>query len=146
MTLIALSEKDSSLAITCDADGDGDYLVSVEAKTHGFAGHADGHVAGSEWEQFVVDLRKLEETRKGAARFGSALPGEFEVLVRAIDLRGHMGVSGVLQYRSIGVEDWSQQQLRFAFEFDPSLLPALVESANAAQQGAPRDAPQAARP
>jgi len=146
MISISLSEKESSLLITCDSDGAGDFLVAIETKTDGFEGHADGHVVGAEWQQFVADLQRLEKTRKGVARFASASPGEFELSIKAIDSRGHMGVIGVLRYRRVGVEDWPQQQLQFAFEFDPSLLTSLVQSTTAAQQRAPGDAPKAARP
>ncbi len=137
MNSFSVTEKGSSLLVTFDSDGSGDFLVSIEAKSGGFSGHADGHVVGADWQQFVGDLRRLEETRRGAARFASAIPGEFELTVEAIDSRGHMGVSGVVRYRRAGVEDWPQQQLHFAFKFDPSRLASLVQNAGAAQQETP---------
>jgi hypothetical protein len=68
-----------------------------------------------------------------AARLISAMPGEFDLEVKSIDSKGHMGVSGVLSYRRLGVEQWPVQQLRFAFEFDPSKLSAFVAAASAQQ-------------
>lgn len=137
MTSFTLTEKESSLLITCQSDATSDLLVAIEAKSEGFQGHADGHVPSAEWHKFEADLQRLDKTRKGGARFASAYPGEFEISVNAIDSRGHMGVSGVLRYRRVGVEEWPQQQLHFAFEFDPSKLALLVRSISTDQQNAP---------
>lgn len=124
----SLEEGSASLELGCAPDGSGDYLVSLTVRVEGFSGHADGHVAGADWIAFVKAIRNLEETRKGEARFASVCPGEFELRVHAIDSRGHMGISGLLRYQRGGAEDQPQQQLRFAFEFDPSKLPAFARS------------------
>jgi hypothetical protein len=50
-----------------------------------------------------------------------------------------MGVSGVLSYRRVGVQEWPVQQLYFAFEFDPSKLAAFARAAANAQQHAAGD-------
>lgn len=127
MKLLSITSDASLLVVNFDDDGSGDLLVSIEASSDGFSGHADGHVVRENWERFVTELERLERNRKGVACFSSAFPGGFEVLIEARDSVGHMGVSGVLQYRRVGVERWSAQQLNFAFEFDPSLLKPLVE-------------------
>ena len=127
-------EGDSILQLTATEDGSGDFLVSVEAQSQGFSGHADGHVVGAAGHVFVRQLTVLEAQRKGAASLTSAMPGEFELEVKAVDSRGHMGVSGVLSYRTVGLEDRSLQQLRFAFEFDPSKLAAFVNAAAQAER------------
>jgi hypothetical protein len=93
---------------------------------------------GSAWRAFVRELTALEAQRKGAARLLSAMPGEFDLEVKAIDDKGHMGVSGVLSYR-VGIEQWPVQQLRFALEFDPSKLSAFVVTAAGARQCAAAD-------
>ena len=134
-----IEEKDSVLQLSATDDGSGDYLVAIEAQSGGFSGHADGHVTGAAWRGFVQELVALEAGWKGAARLISAIPGEFDLEVTAIDSKGHMGVSGVLSHRSVGVEHWPVQQLRFAFEFDPSKLSAFVVSAASAQQRAAAD-------
>jgi hypothetical protein len=127
-----IEEKDSVLELTVTEDGSGDFLVAVEAQSEGFAGHADGHVVGAAWHAFVGQLAMLEAERRGAARLISAMSGEFDLEVKAIDCKGHMGVCGVLSYRSVGVEEWPVQQLRFAFEFDPSKLSDFaIAAANA---------------
>lgn len=126
MKSFSIGADGSSLLVTFEDDGAGDFLLSIEASSDGFSGHADGHVIGEDWERFVAELRCLESSRKGAARFASAFPGEFEFEIGSVDSVGHMGVSGVLRYRRVGVEQWPQQQLHFAFEFDPSLLASLM--------------------
>ena len=134
-----IEEEDSVLELTATSDDSGDFLVSIEAQSEGFSGHADGHVVGAAWQSFVRELAALEEKRKGAARLVSAMPGEFDIEVKSIDSKGHMGASGALSYRRAGVEQWPAQQLRFAFEFDPSKLSAFVVAAAGAQQRAAGD-------
>ncbi len=126
MSTWSLQEGTASLELSCESDGAGDYLAALEVRVDGFSGHADGHVVGGEWDGFANDLRSLAQTCKGEARFESAIAGEFELRVHSIDSLGHMGVSGLLRYRRVGVEDWPQQQFRFAFEFDPSKLSAFA--------------------
>jgi hypothetical protein len=122
MKSLSLSADDASLLLTWECDGSGDYLVSVEAAADGFRGHADGHVVGSDFRTFADELKRLEQNRKGIARLASAASGIFELLIESINSLGHMGASGVLQYRRPGVEYWPQQRFEFAFEFDPSQL------------------------
>jgi len=126
MSVCSLREGKSSLTLSSTPDGSRDYLVSVEAAVNGFSGHADGHVAGRDWETFMADLERLEQARQGKACLASAAEGDFELTVHSIDSQGHMGVSGLLRYREAGVEDWPQQHLRFAFEFDPTKLAAFL--------------------
>jgi hypothetical protein len=135
-----IEEEDSVLELTATSDGSGDFFVAIETQSEGFSGHADGHVEGAAWQTFVRELTTLEAERKGAARLVSAMPGEFDLEVKSIDSKGHMGVCGVLSYRRVGVEQWPVQQLRFAFEFDPSKLSAFVVAAAGAQQRAAGDA------
>jgi hypothetical protein len=139
-----IEEKDSVLELIVTEDGSGDFLVAIEARSEGFSGHADGHVVGDAWRAFVRQLAILEAERKGTARLISVMPGEFDLEVKASDGRGHMGVSGVLAYRRVGVGDWPVQQLSFAFEFDPSKLLAFA-SAAASTQSAARERVNTAR-
>ena len=132
MSAWSLQEGTASLELSCNSDGSGDYLASIEVCVEGFSGHAEGHVVGADWTAFVKALRRLDEMRKGEARFESAIPGEFELRIHSIDSRGHMGISGLLRYQRVGVEEWPHQQLRFAFEFDPSKLPAFTHSVSLA--------------
>ena len=131
MPELSFSAEQASIAIEWEGDGSGDFLMSVEVRADEFRGHADGHVAGADFRRFAKALEDLERNRKGAATLESALPGEFTVTVKAIDGVGHMGVLGVLRYCRPGRE-WPQQELNFAFEFDPSQLHAAVGAANAA--------------
>lgn len=128
MNPYSIQEGESSLGVCCAPDGCGDYLASIEVAVDGFSGHADGHVVGSEWLAFMDALARLEQTRKGEARFCSAFPGEFEVKIHSIDSRGHMGVSGLLRYSRAGGDEWPHQALKFAFAFDPSKLPSFARA------------------
>jgi hypothetical protein len=134
-----IEEKDSVLELAATDDGSGDFVVAVKVQSEGFSGHTDGHVVSAAWHGFVRELVALEAERKGAARLISAIPGEFDLEVKAIDSKGHMGISGVLSYCRAGVQEWPMQQLRFAFEFDPSKLSAFVTAAANAQQCAAGD-------
>jgi hypothetical protein len=135
MKTLSVSEGESLLALSFEDDGSGDFLVSIEVRTEQFAGHADGHVTGAGWLRFVADLRRLEQSHKGAARLVSASPGEFELTISAVDSSGHIGVSGVLSYRRPGVEYWPRQRLEFGFPIDTSSLRALAHSAAASSKG-----------
>ena len=120
------SERDSLLLVSFLEDGSGDFLVSIEAHVDGFSGHADGHVAGAEWLQFVADLQQLAQSRKGAARVRSADPEGFELSIHTIDSLGHVATSGTLRFRRPGAE-WPQQELAFGFAFDPSRLETVIK-------------------
>ena len=118
------------MSLDWDDQGDGDYLVSIEAEAEGFKGHADGHVTGSDLRTFTDGLKELERSRKGKAVLISALPDEFQVTVQAIDSVGHMGVTGALRYTRLGCE-WPVQALQFGFDFEPNQLIEAVKTANA---------------
>jgi hypothetical protein len=138
MSNAEIKEPDCSLLVVADEGSDGDMLVSIEAQSFGFQGSAGGHVLGSEWRRFIAQLQLLEDTRKGRATFSSAYPGEFELRFSSVDSQGHLGVTGVLRDRK-SVDEWRQQSLEFAFEFDPSKLAVFLASLKEAQQTAATD-------
>ena len=113
--------------LSLDWQYDGDFLVSIEAESYGFTGHADGHVAENDFQQFVKSLRDLERTRLCDATLVSAMPGEFEVSIRSLDNLGHLAVQGKLSWDD-GTYYEHVNQLTFSFEFDPSGLAAFVKS------------------
>jgi hypothetical protein len=110
----------SSVVVHTHPDGDGDFLVAIEASVDGFSGHADGHVTSSDFKVFADQCRALEKNRQGVASFSSALEGEFTLSLRSIDRLGHLGVAGRLHYRAQGEE--FAQRLDFEFAFDPAEL------------------------
>jgi len=129
VTSAAISSNTGHLSLTWQYDGD--FLVSVEAESCGFSGHADGHVADDEFKQFVSSLKDLERTRQGEATFSSAMPGDFEVSIRSLDSQGHLGVQGKLYFCDYGSRYGHVNQLTFCFEFDPSDLAAFIKSVDA---------------
>src|SRR5262245_25794647 len=114
MPSLTLGDGGAQMSLHWDQQEDGDYLVSVEAEVEGFKGHADGHVAESDFKAFATGLAELERSRKGKTAVASPGPCEFEVIVHAIDGVGHMGVSGILKYLRPGDESPSQT-LHFSF-------------------------------
>ena len=115
------------VAVHACPDGDGDFFVAVEASVDGFCGHADGHVAGSDFQTFAQQCRALEQARQGAATLSSALDGEFTLSFRSIDRVGHLGVAGSLRYRA---SEECAQRLEFEFAFDPSELQNVLRVLN----------------
>ena len=115
------------MIVDAHPDGDGDFLVAIEASVDGFCGHADGHVVGLDFQTFARQCHALEEKRQGAAILGSALEGEFTLSIHSTDGVGHMGVSGHLRY-SRG--DQFAQRLDFEFSFDPAELQNVLRAIN----------------
>jgi hypothetical protein len=134
MSEAKLSEGNATLIVSATDDGAGDFLVAIETQCNGFGGHADGHVVGAEWRAFLVKLSQLEKERKGAAEFSSANQGEFNLVFKAIDSRGHLGVAGTLGFSNANA--MHRQQLSFSFEIDPSSLQPFLAQLLEAQQGA----------
>ena len=106
---------------------DGDYIVRTTAKLQGYSGHSDGHVIKDEFEEFAKDIVELSKTRKGEAKFESAHPGDFEVIVQSVDGVGHMGVFGQLNFSSPQNRN-EVQGLKFSLEFPPEQLELAAKS------------------
>ncbi len=87
-----IEEEDSVLQLAATKDGSGDFLVAIEAQSEGFSGHAEVTLEVQRGRR-LLQLTTLEVERKGAAHLVSAMPGEFDLEVKSIDRKGHMGVS-----------------------------------------------------
>lgn len=106
---------------------DGDYIVNIQVMIDGFQGNAEGHVIAGAFEHFQRAFSQLAETRDGEAALTSAIPDDFELLVRSTDSLGHMAVSGKLKSAT---ETASQafQRLEFALDFPPEQLEKLAHA------------------
>jgi hypothetical protein len=122
-----VTAEKSSVIVRAHPDGDGNFLVAIEASVDGFGGHADGHVVGSDFRMFARQCRALEEKRQGVASFSSALEGEFTLSLQSIDGLGHLGVAGHLRYSR---RDEFAQRLDFEFAFDASELYNVLRALN----------------
>lgn len=122
-----VAADNSWVVVHAHSDGDGDYLVAIEVSCSGFSGHADGHVAGCDFQAFTGQCHALEETRQGVASFSSALAGEFALSLRSTDALGHLAVAGGLRYSRA---DEFTQRLAFEFAFDPSELQNVLRAVN----------------
>ena len=103
--------------------------MQTTAKLNGFSGHSDGHVVKEVFEKFAQDVGTLNKTRKGEAKFDSAYPGEFELVLKSIDGVGHLGVFGKLQFSSSS-NIREIQKLEFALEFPPEQIEYAAKRLN----------------
>ena len=117
MREIELSNDSGRVSLSWSFDGD--YYVAVKVRAHGFRGHADGHVADTEFRSFAQAMQDLAIARQGEATLASVLPGLFELSVRSIDRIGHLGVFGSLSFVSAENPE-ERQSLSFSLHFDPS--------------------------
>ena len=100
--------------------------ISITVSSSGFTGHTDTYVVG--FPEFCKVLISLEQARTGEAVLKSVSPGELELVVRAVDRKGHMAVEGVVGYHYLGetgTRYW--HAAHFGFEFDPSQLQEAVK-------------------
>jgi hypothetical protein len=107
----------------------GDVLVQAHVRRGEFAGAVDAWIDRDAWSDFLAQLVALERARSGEATLVSVSPGELALRFRVIGRAGHMGVDGEMtQYGYSTASELQTTQLRFAtIEFDPTLLPPLIE-------------------
>jgi hypothetical protein len=112
----------------------GDVRLTVRVRRGAFAGAADAWIDRDRWEQFLRQLDTLERQRAGEATLMSVSPGELVLRVRVLDRAGHLGVDGEMtQYSYTAGPELQTTHLRFpTIEFDPTLLPALIEELRSA--------------
>jgi len=99
----------------------------VNVESHGFGGNLDSvWIWPVEFERFIDELVLLERIRQGKASLVSMSPEKLRLNVQSINHAGHMMVEGQLG-RQVFIGNNSRLiNVNFAFEFDPSLLPAAL--------------------
>ncbi len=110
--------------------GAGDLRLDVEVHVAQFTGRNETvWVSQVEFERFLLDLQRLQESRSGAAELASMSPEKFHLGVRVADSAGHVEVVGEL-----GKVHWGgrarrslKNQIAFAMDFDPTHLASLLE-------------------
>lgn len=108
----------------------GDAYLMIRVSSAGFTGRNDLWVLGSALRSFCHALVALERTRCGEAVLESISPNELRLLVRSVDLRGHMLVEGVTGYQVQHENSQTWHSVQFGFEFDPSQLLGAVSVAS----------------
>jgi hypothetical protein len=99
---------------------DDDLLLSITVDASGFTAADQSWIVAQEWNDFLSELRTLEERRQGRATLVAASPEDLRLEFFSTDRLGHMAVRG--QVRRMITEQF-ELQLRFAFPFEPDELP-----------------------
>lgn len=110
---------------------DGDYYVSVEVESDGYAGHVGAHVTEPEFDEFSRQLLDLETSRKGTATLSSIVQGEFEIAIKSLDNLGHIGAIGKLRNCVDRTGLGHVNELSFGFDVDPSDFVSFVKNFDA---------------
>jgi len=109
-----------------------DEAFNVQCSVAGFAGrNGEIWIDANERQRFVEGLRSVERDRRGEASLRAMSPEEFELVVRVVDLAGHVvieGFVGKLQF-SAYLHRYDQLLVKFGFSFDPTLLPQVLRDA-----------------
>jgi hypothetical protein len=105
----------------------GDVCLSVAVRFDAFAGAASAWIDRDAWAEFVAQLQRLEQARRGEAILESITPGELRLRFHSLDLAGHMGVEGELVRFRYHRGGSGAVRLQFpTVEFDPGMLASLV--------------------
>lgn len=103
------------------------YRVKVEVKTEYFEAkfNRDSWISAVDLDDFIVRLKKLDETRNGFEKLLSMSPEEFQLGFKNIDNLGHLAVS--LQLKKESQADNSYKDcLQIEFEIDPTSLRYII--------------------
>jgi hypothetical protein len=106
----------------------GDLYLGINVSSNGYSGKNDLWVLGDEFRKFCKALMVLNEKRKGEAVLAGISPNELEIKIHSVSSLGHMAVSGYTGYEVLGENQSFFHQVRFGFEFDPSLLERIVNN------------------
>ena len=106
----------------------GDLYLGIKVSSNGYSGNNDLWVLGEEFRKFCKALVMLNEKRKGEAVLSGISPNELEIKVYSASSLGHMAVSGCSGYVVLGENHSFFHQVKFGFEFDPSVLEFIVKS------------------
>lgn len=128
MSKASVSSNTGCLTLTWRHEGD--FVIAIEVQSNGYAGQVDGCITEAVFRQFARALVELERKQSGEAMFASMIPGEFEVLIRALDNVGQTGVYGKFHSHDDRLSFRHGNRLSFGFEIDRSALAAFVQAFN----------------
>jgi hypothetical protein len=104
--------------------GDRDVLFNITANVSGYTAADQAWVAELDLDRFVEELRDLEACREGEAVLMGASPDDLRLEFQSTDSIGHMAVRGHVGWNH---PSGFLLQLRFGFNFEPDLLPRLLQ-------------------
>ena len=113
--------------ISEDRPDKGSMKWRVNVESHGFTGNSDKvWIWPVGFKRFIDELVLLERIRQGRASLVSMSPEVLQLNIQSIDHAGHMMVEGRLGRQIFIGNNSHLTNVNFAFEFDPSLLPAAL--------------------
>jgi len=130
-----LLDDSQSLEIALEARGPAgtqaasDFRLKVAVVCPAFSGSNDTvWIEGFEWNRFMGDLRKLEQSRRGEAIITAMSPNDFQFRIFAADSAGHMIAEGWVGRDYYSVQSMAKEHhVSFGIEIDPSTLPMLIQ-------------------
>ena len=120
------------LEILEEANGSGIVYPSVKleaaVRSNGFCGQSSSWVFMENMERFCKALISLNNTLKGNASLESISPEELSLIIAPVNLRGYLGVSGLIghHFYSENTDHW--HSVNFGFEFEPSQLQLAIQA------------------
>jgi hypothetical protein len=111
----------------------GDIQVKISVQSFGFSAQGLTWIDCLSLQNFVEQLRQLENKRHGSAELSSISPHEFWMKICSTDSLGHVAIFGRLSQSEQGLR--YNHLLEFGFSFDPSLLPSLVKNFEVIENG-----------
>ncbi len=119
-----------------DSQGAGDFRMSVSISSCGFTGHYDSvWILKDKFQEFLSQLKEVEEIRKGSARLDAMSPDEFQLVFHAVGPLGAIIVSGFLKRGFFHEDPPLPHSLEFAVEHDRDAFGTLVSSLASIAQG-----------
>lgn len=104
----------------------GDIQIKISVQSFGFSAQGLTWIDRLNLQDFVAQLRQLENKRHGSAELSSISPNELWLKICSTDNLGHMAIFGRLSQSEQGLR--YNHLLEFGFSFDPSVLPSLVKN------------------
>ena len=89
-------------------------------------------IDANEQRLLLEALRSVERNRRGEASLKTMSPEEFELVVRVVDLAGHVFVEGLISklHFSAHRHRYNRLLLKFGFEVAPTFLPQVLWEAD----------------
>jgi hypothetical protein len=101
-----------------------DVQLNVAVRTARYAAEDHSWVIRTDLDQFLYELRALDQNRQGKAVLVSPSPDGLRLEFSSTDSAGHMAIRGQLGRTD---PNGFLSQLRFGFAFEPDKLPSVLE-------------------
>lgn len=116
---------------------DEDHLLLVSVRLGDYSARDEIWIDGAHYAEFLAQLEKLEQSRKGEAVLRSMSPEDLRICLKSISHPGAMSVEGFIGWSSGG----SPVKLSFAFAFDPGDLQTFLREAEALERASATHGP-----